>query len=285
MDSFDKHKNITSKELHIDDLEKPLVLSYDNNMNENSYFYMNTLDKNNWEYIIVGQGDKWENFMTRVNSYLTFLKTLPSEKIVILTDCRDVACCRPPKAFIKAFQSFGKKMIVSMELFCEGYMDRPDNFIGEWQCVALTPYWNYHEIKNLPHRKYVNNGLICGKVIDLIHNLEWAINNNYKDDQFALGNYVNTFPERVVLDVEAKILHTSTFGFLAGLDDINIQNQDSPTFAEFFGRGAFFLHIPGLTNVKGQHSVYEFVQKIINAGINDSIMTLRYNHASSPDWK
>ena len=277
--------DIQSNELNIPDLNKPLVVSYDNNIAENAIFYINTLNNNNWEYLIVGQGDVWNGFISKIKGYIKFLKTLPSDKIVILTDARDVICCRSPHAFMDAFNSFGGNMVVSMELYCEGYMDINDTNLNKIKCVQsipITQYWKKHNIIKLPDRKYVNSGLICGKVKQLLHELEWAINNNYSDDQLALCNYINAFPDNVTLDIDATLLHTSTFGVCAGIQQIHVQKNDSPTFAEFLGRGSFFLHIPGCHN-KGQKTVYNLACKLIDLGICERELREPYGY-SEPKW-
>jgi hypothetical protein len=263
--------SITNNNIDISNLEKPLVISYDNEIKDETNRFITTLENNNWDYMIVGKGEKWYDFITKIVAYNTILKTLPDDKIVILSDARDVYCCRNPKKFIEEYNIFNGKTIVSTELFISGVLDsnKAKHFN---KGVPVINYWNYHKITNLPNTKYVNSGLIAGKVSNLIEQTNWqisyAIKNNIRSDQLVLTHYINEFPDKIILDTDAIILHTSTFGVNAGIQNMHIQKQDSPTFAEFYGRSAFFLHIPGTMN-KGQKEIYDMCWKFIKIGLNN----------------
>jgi hypothetical protein len=271
-----------SKELNITDIHIPLVVSYDNEIVETTKNFISSLDDNAWEYMIIGKGEVWHGFKTKLTAYRNHLQTLPFNKTVILSDARDVLCCRPPNCFMKAVASFGPNMLVSMEIFSQGAHDIKDHNRHAWQSVPLTKYWEYHHITKMPDRKYANSGLLAGKVGQLLDFLDWAIVNNYQDDQLALCNYINTFPDTVTLDINADVLHTSTFGVNAGLQIVNRQKKDSPNFAEFVGIGAFFLHIPGTVHI-GQKFSYDLAVKMKEMGITYNTLLSRYNY-KIPDW-
>lgn len=275
---------ICNKNLDINDLNKPLVISYDNEIKEETKRFIDTLENHNWDYMIVGKGEKWEGFITKIIKYNKVLKTLHPNKIVILSDARDVYCLRTQQSFIEAFNTFGGKTIVSAEVFLNGKIEwsveeiKTANFR---KGVPITNYWTYHNITNLPFRKYVNSGLIAGKVLELIEQTNWQIQfslkNNIKSDQLTLTHYINEYPEKIILDSDANILHSTTFGVNAGIENVHIQKLDSPTLAEFFGRSAFFLHIPGTTN-KGQRAIYNYSWKIIELGICSKELLKLYNY-------
>lgn len=257
----------------------PIVVSYDNCPNENTLFFKKTLENNGWNYTLLG--DKWIGLMNRVIAYNKFLQSLDPNTVVILSDARDVVCVRSPKAFMEAYHSFHSNFIVSMELFCDIKTDIPDHYIGG-QCVPLVHYWKSKGITSLPDRKFANAGLVAGRAGELCRWLQWTIDNKYENDQFALCNYINTFPERIAVDTSAILLHSSTFGVNAGMQKIFIQSRDSPTLAELYGRGAFFLHIPGCAN-KGQATVYKDVCAILNLGLCDKKIRLGYPY-DEPPW-
>lgn len=262
-------------------MDTPLVITYDNNPTENTKFFIKTLEKQKWNYKLIGEGDIWKGWTTRMNAYNTFLNTLSDDKLVILTDARDVICCRGPKAFLEGFNSFRKEIVVSMELFCDGKLEPLSNHRAA-QCKPLNEYWTHHKITVLPDRKFVNNGLVAGRVKALKVYFKWILEQKFKDDQLALGSYINTFPDHIALDTNAVLLHTSVFGVNAGIESIHIQKNDSPTFAEIFGRGAFFLHIPGCSS-KGQALIYEFVKNNIESGACDERLSKLYNY-NEPEW-
>jgi hypothetical protein len=264
------------------DLAKPLVITYDNEPNENTQFYIQTLKTNKWDYILIGKGETWGGWTTRMNAYLNILKTLPPNKIVILTYARDVICCRSSSAFMDAYRSFSSDMVVCMELMCDNSFDKPADYIG-LQCHPIKKYWKFHSIASPPSRKYVNNGLVAGKVHKLIEMIQYGIDNKYTDDQFALGSFINNHPAAVGVDTEMELFHTSCFGAYAGMLDINLQKTDSPTFAELFGRAAFFLHIPGTIHINGSKLIYKTVKALIDSGIHDTLFRTGYDYPE-PKW-
>jgi hypothetical protein len=254
--------------------DKPLVVSYETNINNTqSQLFKRTLEKYNWDFIFIGENEKWLGFKTRITGYYNFLNTLSDNKIVVLADARDVFCLRDATDFIKYVTPIiDDKIIISAECFLHGHINWSEEQINNvlqndtnffWQSIPLNNYWSYYnKTNNLPIRKYINAGLMIGKVKNLINAFKWILDNNYNDDQLGFANYTNKYPELIYLDYNIKFLHTST-GFVNGcLYDYSIQQQDMPTFAELFGMTSYFLHIPGLTISKGQQRIYNVISSI-----------------------
>lgn len=263
------------------DSEIPIVITYDNAPTESTRKFIETLERNRWKYTLIGGGEVWKDFTNKLNGYRDAVAALSPETLVVLSDARDVLCVRGPKAFAKAFRTFGKELLASTELFCDGKLDVPSDFKC-FQSAPLNEYWRHCGVTSLPDRKFVNSGLIAGEAKAVLAFLEWSIQGKFTDDQYALCSYVNTFPAKIALDVEAAVLHTTTFGVNAGIQSIHVQKKDSPTFAELFGRGAFFLHVPGLKN-KGQRIIYDSLVRVIDIGIGHSVLTVPYGYAE-PEW-
>ena len=260
----------------------PLVVSYDNAPNEFTHYFTKTLNRQEWDYTIIGEGDVWQGWQTRMKAYRDYLYTLPDDKIVVLSDARDVVCVRSPKAFMDAFQSFNKDIVACMELICAQTFEQPTATHALANCQPLHAYWKYHGVTTLPKRKFVNAGLLSGKAKALKVYFDWAIQNDFKDDQLALGNYLNAFPQHIAADHDASMLHTTNFALNAGVKDIHRQKHDAPTFAELFGRGAFFLHLSGANN-PGQKIIFEFVRMMLDAGACDTTIGKPYKYAE-PKW-
>jgi hypothetical protein len=258
--------------LDIVNLLEPLVISFDNQPTADTAYYRHTLENNSWQYMIVGGGMKWDGCRTRMNAYKTVLGALPANKVVVLTHARDVFCLRGANKFLDAYKSYGKSIVASMELMCDGAFETTDRD-AHTQCQPLTQYWS--RVGAIPDRRFVNNGLVCGTVAALRDFLAWALDNKYTDDQFAMGNYMNTFPDRVAADCDARLLHTSVFGVNAGLQCAPKQSADSPTFAELFGRGAFFLHLSD-KRYAGVGVVYDFVKAVLEKGASDALLRKSY---------
>jgi hypothetical protein len=219
--------------------------------------FIQTLDANQWNYKMIGKGETWLGFQNKINGYLLTVSKLPERTLVVLSDARDVLCMRCPDAFKTAFLSFGERIIISAEMFCEGHMDE-DRTQG-LQCIPLTNYWKHYTINVKPFRKFANAGLIAGYAKDLKTMFTWILENNYKDDQLGVCNYVNNFPEKVYMDIHAEILHTTSYAMCGGIVDSKLQASDSPTLAELLGSSAFFLHIPNQNGSKGQKFIYDSV--------------------------
>jgi hypothetical protein len=259
---------ISAPALNIVNLLEPLVVSFDNQPTADTAYYRHTLENNSWQYMIVGRGMKWGGRHTRMDAYNMVLSALPANKVVVLTHARDVFCLRGANKFLDAYKSYGKSIVASMELMCDGAFET-----AEGQCQPLTQYWG--SVGAIPDRRFVNNGLVCGTVAALREFLTWALDNKYTDDQFAMGNYMNTFPDRVAADCDARLLHTSVFGVNAGLQCASKQSADSPTFAELFGRGAFFLHLSD-KRCAGVGVVYDFVKTVLEKGASDALLRKSY---------
>lgn len=267
------------------DVNKPLVIAFDNEPTENTNLFIQTLKNNKWEYALIGIGEEWKGWTTRIEAYKKVLKSIPSDKMVILSDARDVVCCRSPNAFMDAFVSLNKecnKLLASTEFVCDGYHINNYNFKSvPIQNKYLENYWKYHKIPQ-PLRQFVNNGLIAGRAKHLLDFYTWTETSGLVDDQLMLATYTDTFPDRVLLDVDAKVLHTSIFGHNAGMLYAPYHSYDAPTYAELAGRGAFFLHIPG--KFKGQTRIYESVKTLIQSGYCDTYVREGYPY-SELSWK
>jgi hypothetical protein len=155
----------------------PLVVSYETDLsnNLNAQVFKKTLEKHHWDFKFIGEGIKWTDFTDRINGYFNFLQTLPENKVVILSDARDVFCLRDSTLFMEKINNFiDNKIIISAELFLIGQMNWNDEQISAkilenpnyfFQGIPLDKYWQYYnKTNNLPLRKYINAGLIVGRV-------------------------------------------------------------------------------------------------------------------------
>lgn len=258
---------ITSAIYNPDDVSKPLVLCYDNMLDkhQNTAYFVKTLNNHQWEYSIIRISTQWKGLEDKIEGVMRKLDTLPDDKVVIVSDTRDVMCIRHPKACLKGFQSFQTDMLVCLEIFCDKTtqpITKPRPY-----CVPLKDYWAYHKVNPWPIRRFVNGGLLIGKAKALREFYTWAHLRREIDDQSALGIYMNLFPDRMKCDTDALLLHTSGFGKAAGLNNVKTQRQDSPTFAELFGRAAFFLHIHN-HGYAGQKLMYDTVRQILDLGVS-----------------
>ena len=258
---------------------EPYIVTFDNdNLNKNKFMLEKTLDTHKWKHIVL-TNKEGDNDIIKMRTYLEHLKTMDENTLVILTDSRSVLCCRPYTQFNKAFTSYGRDIVVGMEMFCDNLLD--DSASPHQTCTPLTQYWKYNNVQSTPVRKYVNDGLIAGKAKALVQLFTFLLENKCGQLQMGLGKYMNTHPERVGADIEAKLFHVSGFGMCAGTSNIALQRVDSPSFAELFGLGAFFLRIPLIG--KGQKAIYDSVCDLVSRDTNSHIFDKLYDYGE-PNW-
>ena len=274
-------ENNTMTEQQINNVDVPLAITYCNkyktHQHKNTQKYVNTLENNDWDYKIIGNGEIWKGFAYRMKYYRDFLQHVNPNKIVVITDAHDVYCTRSPTHFIKEFKKYNRNMIVSMEMFAERHTEYYPEREPYFQVTYLDTYFKHHNIDpSTIYRKFVNAGLITGYAKDICHFYTWALDNHYTDDQKALGAYMNAFPDTVYADTNIDILHSTSSFVNIGLQHKN-QMDDAPTFAELIGRKSFFLHLPG-TCIKGVKHLYENIYNIIEKFNSKEMKLLHPNY-------
>jgi hypothetical protein len=247
------------------DLETPLVISYDNAPAENTKNFEQSLKKNGWKYKFIGEGEVWRGFPNKLNGYYNCLKEIHDDKVVVVSDARDVFCLRSSKWFMHAYASMESDFIVSAEIICSGKFEQ-ETQLGN--CVPVTEYWKHHGIKKdqMPLHRYVNSGLMVGKAKSIRHFLKWTIDTSQTDDQIALGRYINLNPSLCKLDTELRLVHSSTAFQFGGIVDVIKQKKDCPTLFDLMGRGCFFLHLPGQF-YEEPRLFYKLVKTIVEGNI------------------
>ena len=188
-------------------------------------------------YELIGNTNmKWKGFRTKMKLFSSELKKLNPNELVMCVDAYDTLPVKHSNSFEKQYlQNFSEYEIVSS---------------GETTCLfgICTPLKNRQELSN---RKYVNSGLMCGKASNLLKFWNWALNNNFTDDQVALCHYFNAFPHLTTLDYSNILFQTSvTRSFYPATDNDNCIMK---TLNE---EGAHFLHLPALQYFDGQQENY-----------------------------
>ena len=267
---------------------KPLVITFDTNLNENSHRFLKTMSNQNWSFRLIGTDKVWKSFVDRAIHYkneLLIISKKNPKQLCVISDCKDVLCVRIPNLFEEVFKKFNSGIVVSAEVLCAGYSDPnilPKEEFDKFNCEPLFKYWENkgYELNNLPKRKYVNAGLISGYADDLIKMYDWIIQKGKEiklgDDQVLMGMYMNEHPNLVEMDIDAKLLHTSTFGVSAGYMSEN-QVDDSPSISQILGRSSFFIHLPGINSGKGNKIIYDMLSLLIDNDFNNKKMLDKFN--------
>ena len=192
---------------------------------------LHSFDKvKNWDVQVIGKNCKWGGWRTRMQTYADSLRDISPNDIVVLVDAYDVLCIRSGLDFDKTFRSFGVDLVISAENHCGV------------NCTPLTRWWysNPHVFPKGPRN--ANCGMMAGTAAALLELWEWCLLNNYKDDQIALGCYMNSFPSRCTLDVHSQLFYNDVGGkskFSISNGRISLGGRET---------SPYFIHFPGHMN-------------------------------------
>lgn len=158
--------------------------------------YEKTLDLFQYSHQKLGHGQTWGGWRFRMKLYMEACAQEPSDAILILTDADDILCVKPETGLQQKFLNFLKPIVLSAEINCSSASCRP-----------LDDYWKVTNGTNKSSYKYVNCGTMMGRAGHLAIMWKWMLDNNFQDDQLALGYYVNQFPEMCHVDETNELFY------------------------------------------------------------------------------
>lgn len=180
-----------------------------------------------WEHRVIGQGQVWKGWITRMKAYQEACASLPENELVVLCDAYDVLCLLPSDGFQAVFDEFGKAIVIGAEEFCA------------LNCHAPTKWWNSNELTS--SRKYCNGGLMAGYAGELAQMWQWTVERNFDDDQVGIGKFTDEHPEKVHLDMESKLVFNDDRAEM--LYTFNPVDRSIVMGNKIFK--SFFIHFPG----------------------------------------
>lgn len=176
-----------------------LVLSYANKETNTSLNYKNSLKKWKYKFKVIGYGEKWEGFMTKIRAYHNFLSKLKKLHIVCITDCYDVLACGSPDELLRKYKKFKKNVVISTQDNCR-----------DCNCIELKNWWKLNSDRPYVNR-YLNSGFIIGPSDKICNILKFMFDLHMTDDQLALCRYVEKYPDEVDLDLLCSLVGTIRF--------------------------------------------------------------------------
>lgn len=211
------------------------IITYANHTNNPGYNnFVNSMLQNQLTYKIIGFGDVWEGFNTKMNSCLKEIDTYPDTDIVCIIDCFDVMACNgPSEKVLSRFLKYGKPIVFGVESRI---------FMVSSNGIKLTKWWNNN------YSRYDRNGDICslnggtliGYVYAVKHMIRYAIINGFTDDQLAYHHYAEEYPEKLGLDLSSSI-----FGNYSFLDLFRFREHGEKIIDTTSLHHPCFIHIPG----------------------------------------
>jgi len=202
------------------DVVKPMVLTVSTNNTPGLQNLAKSLERFGYDHRVLGLGDKWRGFVTKMTLYRDSLKELEPDKVVVLIDSSDALAVRPCDGLTDAYFSFKKEIVCGAEFLAFANGGR----VGKWHALQLQTSGKRTDDH---HLRYANSGVMIGRAKYLLGMLEFCLKNGYKDDQLGLAAWANRHPEKFHLDqwnVVAQNMNT-----------LNYDQRARPFFKHFCG--------------------------------------------------
>lgn len=177
------------------------MITYENTEHENLEHLRKSARHFGWPAVtVLGKGEEWKGFGTKIFAYTEYLKTLPGDDIAVVVDARDVLVNGTPTQFLEVFKPL-TSLLVSAEFGC---------------CAAGNPTITENERKwmeshtDKPNR-YLNTGMIAGLVSSFQKTYPFGMLFPGEDDQNAMVHYWIKHPDEIVLDYDETLFSNATW--------------------------------------------------------------------------
>ena len=255
------------------------ITFYDKNIIENDFVLLTIATHknrwfNDWEYTakkwgynykILGLGQKWEGFQTKINLIIDYSKRCRQDRLLCIVDSYDLVIAGPPLELISKYYATERKIVVGTEDIC-----------GPNCHITGIP------VKNT-RKPYINGGFVMGRACDIHILYKNVFELCSYDDQVGISRYAEKYPEMFDLDSTQNIIlninHSSDVKDIEKL--LNGRFKYKPT-----GSTPVIVHTPFMQKDLGTRS--NFVRK---HSIKDykSISTLNFlmeflGHLSKHMW-
>lgn len=162
-----------------------IIATVATNINNYVQEYIDQLKKLGYNYAILGKGQPWEGFITKMNLYLEFLKNVPHDEIVIICDSYDLLFLQTPQKIMEKYKRLAQnRVVIGLEnitnYFCK-FSTICDPQIVQ-KCKINNPYY--------PDYIYPNSGFIMGRATDLLEIFNFMVQSEFKDDQYGLFQWI-----------------------------------------------------------------------------------------------
>lgn len=200
------------------------VVSFITEHNRCSKNLEKSLQKYNYDYIFIGLGKKWINFIDKIKGYLDYILVTDYD-YYILIDGYDMLACRGDLNYK------GDNIICGGEKFCFSYNGVPIN--------------KYGSISMFEKRKYLNSGFCLGRRDRLIDLYSWVIKTSNQtkiyDDQKLICMYANKY-NTIDVDLDSKLV----FNTITTIDKNNFAIKNNKLLILSTQTNPYFIHFPSI---------------------------------------
>lgn len=218
-----------------------------------------------WDLRVLGVGQKWQSFRTKMELYCEELRRIKPDQVVVCLDAYDAVCARDSSGFEAELKKFRVPIVAGYESVAL------PTIYNKWVRIGVAPAIDKWKAHHNIHAKdvFVNSGCIVGRAGEVLGMWEWVLNYEeftIHDDQIGVGFYMNEFPEKVKLDTESRIVWNDHMFYKTTMEECGDKlvvggPEQVP----------YFIHFPGL---KGQSGSHAYRYKKVSAFVigDDSIM-------------
>lgn len=179
------------------------------------YFYTlrESAKRFNYELIVLGYGMKWRGFGWRLSLILDYLRTLPTNEIIMVVDAYDVVLLRDSKYALKVFKDINANFLCGAFRKSEGIIGFiQEHEFGKPKTDLRAPY------NNICAGTWIST---AGNALDIFDRPEYQI--EYKDDDQILFNRIYDESGSILADSDFVIFCT----VFPGLITKNINPKDN----------------------------------------------------------
>lgn len=220
----------------MDPPNRVLVVGYANKSNLYSRNWEKSLQKCQFNYQLIGEGEKWLGLATRIKSYLKFLTSEPinHQTVYALIDVYDIITIGDEQEFLEKWKRHLRPIVIGAEPNCNPSLCRP-----------LENYWHHFpEEYDTTTNRYLNFGMVAGLQQHLIEFLSWLITDS-KDyhpelwnEQIAASRYIDSHPGLVSLDNRMDLVgNVICHPIHSNIHQFSWTNSVSDGHQVFFGDG------------------------------------------------
>lgn len=177
------------------------LITYENTEHKNLRHLCESARHFGWPTVtVLGKGEKWTGFGTKIFAYTKYLKTLPGDDIAVVIDARDVLVNGTPSQFLESFKP-STSLLVSAEFGCCAE--------GIPKITEDDQKWMESQTDN-PNR-YLNSGMVAGLVSSFQKTYPFGMLKLEEDDQNAMVHYWMKHPDDIALDYDETLFSNATW--------------------------------------------------------------------------
>ena len=207
---------------YFNDNIKFIAITYETEANNSELQNLiNMFKKHMYNYKVLGNGDVWNSWHGRAQSYINYISTLDANTYIILCDARDVVVNQPFDVFIhtalKIRNTHGEKIIIGTEKgCCTGGSDdvyRANNIpanITDFQQLYIEQQKQNALKYNTHNFNYINFGLMFGKAHEFITLFDALNIQPGDDDQGLISKVYYENPDLLYLDHNQELFSNAS---------------------------------------------------------------------------